>query len=121
MKRTIATALLALGLSATTVQAAETDPATGFIIAPGWETVRNSCIACHSAGLVTQNSGDREHWLSLIRWMQDSQGLWPFDPATEETILEYLSTYYGVKKGGRRLPLTADQLPVNPYHSAGIE
>lgn len=114
MIRTAALGLL-LGLAVTPAFTAEQDPQTGFIIAPGWETVRNNCIACHSAQLVTQNSGSRQHWLSLIRWMQDKQGLWAFDAETENTILEYLSTHYGPKTGARRPPLTAEQLPDNPY------
>ncbi|MFD1008804.1 MULTISPECIES: hypothetical protein [Oceanisphaera] len=115
MAHPIAVSLLLLGLAATPALAAEQDPQTGFIIAPGWETVRNNCIACHSASLVTQNSGSREHWLSLIRWMQKSQGLWQFDANTEGTILEYLSSAYGPKQDARRPPLRADQLPENPY------
>lgn len=108
--------LLMLGLSAAPALAAEkTDSQSGFIIAPGWETVRNNCIACHSAKLVTQNSGTREHWLSLIRWMQDTQGLWEFDDKTEDTILSYLSSNYGPKQESRRPPLKAEQLPENPY------
>lgn len=115
MAHPIAVSLLILGLASAPVIAAEQDPQTGFIMAPGWETVRNNCIACHSANLVTQNSGSREHWLSLIRWMQDTQGLWAFDESTENTILEYLSTHYGPKKDARRPALRADQLPENPY------
>ncbi|WP_417616663.1 hypothetical protein [Oceanisphaera sp.] len=114
MIRTAALALL-LGLAAAPASAAEKDPHTGFIIAPGWETVRNNCIACHSASLVTQNSGSREHWLSLIRWMQESQGLWAFDADTENTILTYLSSNYGPKEDARRPPLRPDQRPENPY------
>ncbi|WMC10293.1 hypothetical protein PU634_14610 [Oceanimonas pelagia] len=114
MIRTAALGLL-LGLAAIPAAAAELDPQTGFIIAPGWETVRNNCTACHSAKLVTQNSGSREHWLSLIRWMQEKQGLWAFDAQTEDTILSYLSTAYGPKTGARRPPLRMDQLPENPY------
>ncbi|WP_205340356.1 hypothetical protein [Denitrificimonas caeni] len=115
MAHPIAVSLLVLGLSVTPVLAAEQDPNTGFVIAPGWEIVRNNCIACHSASLVTQNSGDRAHWLSLIRWMQETQGLWQLDDSSENTILEYLSSYYGPKEGTRRPALRADQLPPNPY------
>lgn len=97
------------------VAAAEKDPNTGFIIAEGWETVRNNCVACHSANLVTQNSGSRNYWLNLIRWMQATQNLWQFDAATEKTILDYLSTHYGVKEGARREPLPRELMPVNPY------
>ncbi|GAA0794158.1 hypothetical protein [Marinobacterium sediminicola] len=97
------------------VVAAEKDPNTGLIMAEGWETVRNNCTACHSAGLVTQNSGSRNYWLNLIRWMQATQNLWQFDTATEKTILDYLSTQYGVKEGARREPLPRELMPENPY------
>lgn len=115
MAHPIAVSLLLLGLSTAPAWAAEQDPHTGFIIAPGWETVRNNCIACHSASLVTQNSGSREHWLSLIRWMQQTQGLWAFDDSTEDTILTYLSSNYGPKQDARRPQLRAEQRPENPY------
>lgn len=118
MAHTTALSLLLIGLLSGAAHAAEgdaqVDPASGFIIAPGWETVRNNCTACHSAKLVTQNSGSREHWLSLIRWMQDKQGLWPFDAKTEDTILVYLSSNYGAKLETRRPALLAEQLPENP-------
>ncbi len=97
------------------VMAAEKDPATGFILADGWEVVRNNCTACHSASLVTQNSGSRNYWLNLIRWMQATQNLWQFDTATEKTILDYLSAQYGVKEGARREPLPRELMPENPY------
>ena len=115
MAHSVTLGLLLLSLSAAPTLAAELDPQTGFVIAPGWETVRNNCTACHSAKLVTQNSGSREHWLSLIRWMQEKQGLWAFDANTEDTILAYLSSAYGPKEGARRPPLRAEQLPENPY------
>ena len=115
MAHPIAVSLLLLGLSAVPALATEQDPQTGFIIAPGWETVRNNCIACHSASLVTQNSGSREHWLSLIRWMQQTQGLWTLDADTENTILAYLSSTYGPKQDARRPPLRVEQRPENPY------
>lgn len=110
--------LILLGVLCGSANAAEepvqTDPTSGFIIAPGWETVRNNCTACHSAKLVTQNSGNRAHWLSLIRWMQDTQGLWPLDGKTQETIVAYLSSHYGAKAETRRPPLLAEQMPDNP-------
>jgi mono/diheme cytochrome c family protein len=97
----------------------EVDPASGLVIDAGWELVRGHCSACHSARLVIQNRGSRETWLSMIRWMQESQGLWQFDPATEATILDYLSRNYGPMASSRRAPLPSDQLPVNPYARKG--
>jgi len=106
--------MLALALPVSSL-AAEKDPNTGLILADGWEAVRNNCTACHSAGLVTQNSGSRNYWLGLIRWMQATQNLWQFDAETETAILDYLATHYGVKEGARREPLPKELLPANPY------
>lgn len=104
MKRTRSPAwLLGLGLISiglvfgTTAQADddhETDPETGLIIAPGFEEVKNNCIACHSARLITERGYTRAVWLEQIRWMQETQGLWEFTPEVEETILDYLETHY---------------------------
>lgn len=106
---------LLVPLSVSAADAADKDPVTGLIRAAGWEMVRNNCTACHSAGLVTQNSGSRNHWLGLIRWMQATQNLWQFDETTEKAILDYLATHYGVKGGARREPLPKELLPINPY------
>ena len=90
---------------------AETDPQSGLLVDPGWELVRNNCIACHSLKLVTQNRGDREHWLALIRWMQETQNLWQFDSATEAGILDYLAKNYGVSLNQRRPALAPELMP----------
>lgn len=84
--------------------AADTDPATGLVIAPGYEQVKAQCTACHSARLVAQNRADRDGWLQMIRWMQATQNLWPLGEA-EAPILDYLATHYGPLPRGRRAPL----------------
>jgi hypothetical protein len=91
-----------------TSSAGSVDPKSGLVIAEQWELVRAHCGACHSTRLVTQNRGDRESWLAMIRWMQDSQGLWQFDAATESAILDYLASNYAAA-------LDAALLPPNPY------
>jgi len=80
------------------------DQVTGLIIDDKghWETVRNNCIACHSAKIVTQNKMSRTTWLETIRWMQESQGLWPLGDS-ENLILDYLSTYYGVEQHSAKI------------------
>ena len=83
--------LLAL-LSAPTF--AEPDPDTGLVIARGYEQVTAQCTVCHSARLITQNRADRQGWLRMIRWMQQTQGLWPLGDAEAE-ILDYLADNYG--------------------------
>ena len=105
-------AMLGLPLS---VAAQESDPDTGLVMAEGWETVRSNCTACHSANLVTQNSGTRNHWEYLIRWMQETQGLGAFQPAPEDTILDYLAEHYGPKEGSRRPAQPRTLMPDNPY------
>jgi len=93
----------------------ETDPASGLIIDDNWTLVRNNCSACHSAQLVTQNRGSRQNWLDMIRWMQETQGLWPFDAETEKGILDYLEANYAPTTVYRRAPIEKDLMPQNPY------
>ncbi|MAA55259.1 MAG: hypothetical protein CMK43_08890 [Porticoccaceae bacterium] len=88
----------------------DNDPATGLINKPGMELVRAHCTACHSARLIIQNKAERPGWLSTIRWMQESQGLWPLGQV-EATILDYLSANYGPKKVGRRKRPPPELLP----------
>ena len=95
--------LLLVAVLAAPTQAA-TDPATGLEIAEGYQQVKAQCTACHSGRLVAQNRADREGWLQMIRWMQDTQGLWPLG-AAEPQILDYLAANYGPLPRGRRMPL----------------
>jgi hypothetical protein len=80
------------------------DSATGLIVAPGFEQVRTQCTVCHSARLITQNRASRDGWLQMIRWMQESQGLWPLGD-NETPILNYLAENYAPASSGRRKPL----------------
>mgnify|MGYP000078778570 CR=1 FL=1 len=89
----------------------ETDPDTGLVMLPGWQSVASQCTGCHSAALVRQNRGTRAHWLSIIRWMQSTQGLWEFPPALESELLDYLSSAYGASEPIRRANLHPDLLP----------
>jgi len=91
------------------------DELTGMRIAPGWEQVRNNCIACHSAQQFLQQSGSRNTWDSIIVWMQQSAGLWPLEPEIRSTILDYLVEFHGPKDATRRPPIPANLLPPNPY------
>ncbi len=95
--------------------AQETDSSTGLIVAEGWETVRATCTECHSAQLITSNSGSRAVWKSRILWMQDTQGLQQLTQDTEDTILSYLADHYGQKEASRRAALPAALMPANPY------
>ena len=99
-----------LTLLSATASSQQQDANTGLIIAPGFEVVSVQCTVCHSARIISQNRSDREGWLAMIRWMQDSQGLWPLGD-NEPLILDYLSSNYGPLSVGRRRPLSADLLP----------
>ncbi|MDA1075306.1 MAG: hypothetical protein O3A63_11180 [Proteobacteria bacterium] len=102
-----------LAVAQTTEPIVETPQVAGSLIrAPGWELVHAHCSGCHSITLVTSQRGERPFWKELIRWMQRTQNLWQFEPATEETILNYLATNYGAGRPQRRAPLAADLLPV---------
>lgn len=90
---------------------AETDLTTGLIVAPGWENVRAHCGGCHSHALVTQQRASRQTWLDMIRWMQQSQNLWQFQPEVETQILDYLAANYAPQPNRRRAPIPASLLP----------
>lgn len=77
----------------------------------GWELVYAHCSACHSLRLVVAQRGDRETWLRLIRWMQQEQNLWEFEPAVEDRILDYLAKNYPPRQRARRAPLPEHLVP----------
>ena len=93
----------------------ELDPVTGLKMTGDWETVRNNCIACHSTRLITQQRGTADHWLSMIRWMQEKHNLWQFDADTEARIIDYLAENYPPRADTRRLAIAAELMPPNPY------
>ncbi len=91
------------------------DPETRFVIDENWEIVKANCIQCHSAKLVVQTRADRETWLEMIRWMQQTQGLWSFPTKTEAQILDYLTAHYApTQSRSRRAPLSASMMPPSP-------
>jgi len=78
--------------------------ATGLVYADGFEVVKTTCTACHSAKLVTQNRASRAGWEQMIDWMQETQGLWELG-TNEPIILDYLATHYAPEEVGRRTNL----------------
>jgi hypothetical protein len=98
--------LLTALLATTPTLRAETDPATGLIIADDWELVRAHCGACHSYRLITAQRGDASFWRSAIRWMQRTQNLWALPEAQETAIVDYLARNYNETDWGRRPPLS---------------
>lgn len=75
--------------------------ATGLIAANGFKLVKQQCLGCHSAKLITQNRMNRATWKETIEWMQATQGLWDLGQ-NEAPILDYLAINYAPKKVGRR-------------------
>jgi hypothetical protein len=106
-------------LPALAMPADEIDDATGLIVKPGWEMVRIHCGGCHSHALVTAQRADRQTWLDIIRWMQATQNLWQFDPATEIQILDYLADNYPPQSNRRRAPIPPSLLPSPPTEQTG--
>lgn len=102
---------LCLTLTSFNLYAEKIDKDTGLIVAPGMDVVIANCTVCHSAKFITLQRGDRDTWLAMIRWMQDTQGLWEFDPKTEDTILTYLETNYAPDAASRRPNLSKELLP----------
>ena len=99
------------------ISAQELERVSGLVLAEGWQAVQANCTECHSALLITQNSGSRAVWESRIRWMQDTQGLHELAPELEAAILDYLAEHYGQKDSTRRALLPQHLLPENPYET----
>ena len=108
MKPALIVVLYLWVFSATATSA--TDPDSGLIVAPGLDTVKANCTVCHSARLITQTRADRGGWLTMIRWMQKTQNLWPLGP-NEPIIIEYLATNYAPEATGRRANLPPELMP----------
>ena len=98
--------------------APEIDGFSGLKISEGWLQVQATCTECHSAQLISQNSGSREVWKSRLRWMQDTQGLGQLTINLEDTILDYLASNYGQKAASRRAGIPDQLMPGNPYENA---
>jgi len=74
---------------------------TGLIYDENFDIVRGQCTACHSGKLIAQNRATREGWTQMIRWMQETQGLWELG-SNEPKILDYLAKHYAPTDVGRR-------------------
>jgi hypothetical protein len=74
---------------------------TGLKEGEGLMTVVAHCTACHSAQLIIQNRMNKERWNATIRWMQETQNLWPLGE-NQEVIVNYLVKNYPLYSKGRR-------------------
>lgn len=104
-------ALIVAAATSFAVENKSVDEQSGLVIDEGWELARAHCGACHSYRLLTQNRGDYETWLGLIRWMQETQGFWELSPETEDELLTYLAKHYSAAPSQRRLPLAPELMP----------
>jgi len=114
---TLVIAFIAITLGTQLSAQDSADRVSGLIQATGWEEVQANCTKCHSAQMITQNSGNREVWKSRILWMQETQGLAQLGNKTENAILGYLAANYGQKDASRRSGLAAHLMPINPLES----
>ena len=96
-------------------QEPEVDAFTGFPKTGDWELVRANCIACHSPKLITQQRGSAAQWLAMIRWMQEKQNLWQFEPEVEARIVAWLAETYPPSADRRRMAIPPDLMPPNPF------
>jgi len=83
--------------------------ATGLKYDKNFDLVRVNCAACHSGKLVAQNRATREGWQQMIRWMQETQGLWELGDK-ESKILDYLEKHYAPQEVGRRANLNTEDI-----------
>lgn len=118
MTRLVAILLISAAASPIAAQESGIDELTGFPKVGDWELVRANCIACHSAKLITQQRGTETQWRSIIRWMQDKQNLWEFEPQVEDRIVTWLAANYPPSENRRRAAIPPDLLPPNPYGPA---
>ena len=91
------------------------DPYSGLKKTGDWQIVLGNCVACHSPKLITQQRGTRDQWLQMIRWMQEKQNLWQFQPEIEDKILTYLAENYPPREDQRRAAVPPHLMPPNPY------
>ncbi len=64
---------------------------------PGREEVYETCDACHSVKLVSQQRLSRDVWDETLDWMVEEQDMPELDPEARELILDYLGTYLSDK------------------------
>lgn len=82
--------------------------ASGLVAEGDWLMVMQTCTQCHSAKLITQNRADAHGWQKMIKWMQETQGLWPLGNK-EGKIINYLATHYTPQYTGRRKALEIEE------------
>ncbi|MDA0340058.1 MAG: aldehyde dehydrogenase [Proteobacteria bacterium] len=75
----------------------------GMPAAPGVEETFYTCSTCHSIRLVTQQGLSRESWEETLEWMVAEQEMEPLEPADHNSVIGYLSTYYGIDRRAKAI------------------
>jgi cytochrome c len=66
--------------------------------APGAQKTFMYCSACHSERIVTQQGLTKSDWQELLEWMVDEQGMDEISEPDYTTVINYLSTNYGIDR-----------------------
>lgn len=66
--------------------------------ANGAQKVFTYCSACHSERIVTQQGLSKADWGELLEWMIDEQGMDEITEPDYSTVINYLSTHYGIDR-----------------------
>lgn len=103
--------LYLMGFMLSAALAQKMDDATGLILDEGVQMVKDKCISCHSAKLITQNRGTEKDWLESIRRMQRELGMQQLDEKIEKQIVKYLAKNYAPPRIYRRPPLPKHLMP----------
>lgn len=74
---------------------------SGLIADTGFSLVYKTCGQCHSLDLVKQNKASAQGWKDMIKWMQETQGLWDLGE-DEAKIIAFLAKNYAPTNSGRR-------------------
>lgn len=98
--RTASSLLLAMMMAASVAQAKPRsivlpEETAKFIEAPGAETTRNNCLACHSADYITTQPPKKGQafWAAEVNKMIKAYKA-PIEPADAEMIIKYLNENY---------------------------
>lgn len=74
--------------------------------------VLNSCIACHSHRLISQQAMTKDQWNKTLNWMEKKHNLVIEGDKVRQTILNYLVKYFGPKREKEISPM--GERPINP-------
>lgn len=81
------------------VSEAEPNPMFGNLPeGEGMEDTYYQCVACHSTGIIIQQSLSDARWEYLWDWMVEEQGMYDPEDGLREEILAYLTTHFSSER-----------------------